>query len=127
MRLKYIVGVGIILVFVVFAGLKLKESFTPYVSFAEAKKSGNIVQVKGKRVPGSEEYDLANKIFRFQMVDASGEKFEVVYRGVKPSNFEQASEVVVIGAYHNGLFEANQLLVKCPSKYQAEQGKGAQS
>jgi cytochrome c-type biogenesis protein CcmE len=42
----------------------------------------------------------------------------VVYDGAKPANFEQADQVVVIGRYENGLFVADQLLVKCPSKYQ---------
>ncbi len=127
MRPKYIIGVGIILVFIAFAGLKLKQSFTPYVSLQEAKRTGGVVQVKGTRIPGSEKYDYQKKVFIFEMQDTSGEVFKVVYHGVKPSNFEQAMEVVAIGAYKNGVFEANQLLIKCPSKYQAEESKGVQS
>ncbi|NOX36014.1 MAG: cytochrome c maturation protein CcmE [Calditrichaeota bacterium] len=127
MRPKYIVGIGIILVFIAFAGLKLKQSFTPYVSLQEAKRTGGVVQVKGTRIPGSERYDYEKKVFIFEMKDTTGEVFKVVYHGVKPSNFEQAMEVVAIGAYRNGVFEANQLLIKCPSKYQAEESKGVQS
>jgi cytochrome c-type biogenesis protein CcmE len=33
--------------------------------------------------------------------------------------------VVAIGRYQGERFEAEQLLVKCPSKYQAEAEKGA--
>jgi cytochrome c-type biogenesis protein CcmE len=44
----------------------------------------------------------------------------VIYNGVKPANLEEAEEIVVIGRYTQGQFEADQLLVKCPSKYQAE-------
>ncbi len=127
MRPKYIVGIGIILVFIAFAGLKLKQSFTPYVSLQEAKQTSGVVQVKGTRIPGSERYDYEKKVFIFEMKDTTGEVFKVVYHGVKPSNFEQAMEVVAIGAYKNGVFEANQLLIKCPSKYQAEEAKGVQS
>ena len=43
---------------------------------------------------------------------------KILYNGVKPGNFEQATEIVAIGQYQNGGFEADQLLVKCPSKYQ---------
>jgi cytochrome c-type biogenesis protein CcmE len=86
----------------------------------EAKKSNKVVQVKGQRVPGSENFDIQNKIFKFKMVDDKGEKFEVIYHGVKPANLEQAEGIVVIGRYVQGKFEADQLLVKCPSKYQAE-------
>lgn len=120
MKPKYIVGILIIVIFVVFAAINLSKSLTPYVSLEDAKKSKSTVQVKGQRVPGSEHFDLEKKIFTFRMVDDSGEEFEVVYHGVKPANLEQATEVVVIGQYKQGRFEADQLLVKCPSKYQAE-------
>ena len=124
MKSKYIIGVAIIIVFVVFAVINLSKSLTPYVSFEEAKKSHTVVQVKGQRVEGSERFDVEKKMFTFRMVDENGEEFEVVYNGVKPANLEQATEVVAIGKYQNGRFEAEQLLVKCPSKYQAE---GAES
>jgi cytochrome c-type biogenesis protein CcmE len=41
----------------------------------------------------------------------------------KPSNFEQAVSIVAIGHYDasRGVFLADDLLVKCPSKYQEMQ------
>jgi cytochrome c-type biogenesis protein CcmE len=120
MKPKYIVGIVIVLVFIAFAAINLSKSLTPYVSLTEAKKSKKVVQVKGQRVVGSENFDMEKKIFSFRMTDDKGEQFEVVYHGVKPANLEQAEEIVVIGRYTQGLFEAEQLLVKCPSKYQAE-------
>lgn len=120
MKAKYVIGLVIIVAFIVFAGMNLKKSLTPYVSLSEAKRTGAVVQVKGKRVPGTENFNMDNKTFHFEMVDDKGEKFQVVYEGVKPSNFEQATEVVAIGKFDNGVFNAEQLLVKCPSKYQAE-------
>ncbi len=120
MRPKYIIGIIIIVVFIVFAAINLSKSLTPYVSLDDAKKSKKVVQVKGYRVSGSEYFDVENKILRFQMMDDKGQKFEVIYNGVKPANMEQVEEIVVIGRYVQGRFEAEQLLVKCPSKYQAE-------
>ncbi len=120
MKPKYIIGIGIILVFIIFAAINLSKSLTPYVSLEEAKKSQSTVQVKGKRIEGSEFYDLQRKVLMFRMKDDSGEEFEVVYHGVKPANLEQATEVVVVGRYEDGKFLADKLLVKCPSKYQAE-------
>ncbi|GAB4328081.1 MAG: cytochrome c maturation protein CcmE [Calditrichia bacterium] len=120
MKPKYIVGIAIIVVFIVFAAVNLSKSLTPYVSLDEAKTSNEVVQVKGQRVDGSEMYDVESKLFKFKMRDEKGEVFQVVYNGVKPANLEHASEVVVIGRYQNGQFEAQQLLVKCPSKYQEE-------
>ena len=46
---------------------------------------------------------------------------KVTYDGAKPGNFDQASHVVCVGKYNNGVFVAKELLIKCPSKYQ-EQG-----
>jgi cytochrome c-type biogenesis protein CcmE len=120
MKPKYIVGILIILVFIVFAAINLSKSLTPYVSLDDAKKSSKVVQVKGQRVVGSENFDVDKKVFTFKMEDDKGEQFSVVYHGVKPANLEEAEEIVVIGRYTQGQFEADQLLVKCPSKYQAE-------
>jgi len=120
MKPKYIIGLVIIVAFIVFAGMNLKKSLTPYVSLSDAKRTGAVVQVKGQRVPGTEEFNMDDQVFHFEMTDEKGEKFKVVYDGVKPSNFEQATEVVAIGRYDNGIFQAEQLLVKCPSKYEAE-------
>ncbi len=123
MKVKYIVGIAIIVVFVIFAAINLSKSLTPYVSLDDAKETQSVVQVKGQRVAGTEAYNDAEKIFTFTMKDDKGEEFEVVYNGVKPANLDQATEVVAIGKYNNGRFEAEQLLVKCPSKYQAEGAK----
>ena len=120
MKVKYIVGILIIVGFIAFAAINLSKSLTPYVSLDDAKKSTKVVQVKGQRVVGSEHFDIENKVFTFRMADDKGEQFEVIYNGVKPANLEQAEEIVVIGRYTQGHFEADQLLVKCPSKYQAE-------
>jgi cytochrome c-type biogenesis protein CcmE len=120
MKIKYIVGILIMVLFITYAAINLSKSLTPYVSVTEAKKSKNIVQVKGERVIGSENFNMDDKIFTFRLRDDKGEEFSVIYNGVKPANLEQAEEIVVIGKFNQGRFEAEQLLVKCPSKYQAE-------
>ncbi len=123
MKRKYIIGLVVILVFISFAILNLRKSLTPYVSLEEAKRSDTMVQVKGARIEGSEYFDTERNMFVFKMVDDRGNECEVVYHGVKPANFEQATEIVAIGRYIDGKFEANKILVKCPTKYQAEGAK----
>jgi cytochrome c-type biogenesis protein CcmE len=51
-------------------------------------------------------------------VDEDGNTMTVHYDGVKPGNFEEAVQIVAVGSYRDGVFHAEQLLVKCPSKYQ---------
>jgi cytochrome c-type biogenesis protein CcmE len=43
---------------------------------------------------------------------------EVSFSGILPGNFYSASLLVVTGKYHNGMFEATEILTKCPSKYE---------
>ena len=123
MKSKIILGISAIVVLIVFAGINLKKSLTPYVSLKEAKATNSVVQFKGARIEGSAHYDIDNNEFLFKLADDHGDECQVVYKGVKPANFEQATEVVAIGKYVNERFEADQLLVKCPSKYQAEEAK----
>lgn len=120
MKLKYIIGIGVIILFMFFAGASFQRSLTPYVSFQEAMKKGTTVQIKGARVEGSEKFDAEQKTFNFVLADHDGIRFQVVYNGVKPSNFEHAREVVAKGRYHDGQFQADEILIKCPSKYEAE-------
>jgi cytochrome c-type biogenesis protein CcmE len=118
MKPKYIIGIAIIIVFVVFGAFSFKKTLTPYVSFQEARSSGATVQIIGEPVLSEAQYDLNSHQFRFPILDENQDMLTVVYQGTKPANFEQADQVVIIGKYENEVFLADQLLVKCPSKYQ---------
>lgn len=127
MKPKYLIGGLVILVFVVFASMNLEQSLVAYVSIDEAKASGRTVQIKGARVPNTEAYDPAEKTFNFTIADPDGREVRIVYHGVKPSNFENAKEIVVRGRYQGEVFQADDVLVKCPSKYEMEEFEGGHS
>ncbi len=123
-----VVGIVLVLASVLFGVTAFKKSLTPYISFADARKSGAGAQVNGVLAdPSAVRYDAATSELRFRLRDEKNEEMDVVYHGVKPMNFEQATNVVAIGTYTNGKFEADQLLVKCPSKYQAEGQQAAKA
>jgi cytochrome c-type biogenesis protein CcmE len=117
-KTKYLIGIPIIIVFVIFGALSFRKTLTPYVSFEEAEKSGATVQVIGRVVLPQVEYDTASHRLRFPITDDRGNRMPVEYGGIKPGNFEDADQVVAIGRYQDEVFQADQLLVKCPSKYQ---------
>ncbi len=127
MKSKYMIGIGIIVAFLVLAGVNFQKSLTPYVSIQEARAETRTVQVKGARVDGSAMYDPASKTFNFKIVDSEGVECQIVYDGVKPSNFDEAKEIVAKGRFKDDVFHAKELLVKCPSKYEAETVKGVKS
>ena len=117
-RIWYAIGGVLIVAFLAYGATSFKSNLTPYVSFHEAEQSGKQVQVAGSLVDGSTQYVDASKELTFTMADAEGGTLQVLYKGVKPGNFEEATQIVAIGSFHNGAFHAEQLLVKCPSKYQ---------
>jgi cytochrome c-type biogenesis protein CcmE len=117
-RIWYAIGGALIVAFLAFGATSFKNNLTPYVSIEEAIKRQAKVQVKGILVPESSEYVEASEQLRFGLEDEHGKVMPVLYNGVKPGNFEEATEIVAVGSYHDGAFHAEQLLVKCPSKYQ---------
>lgn len=58
-------------------------------------------------------------LFKFFMIDKKGKEMEVFYNGAKPYDFERSEQIVVVGKYDKGKFVSTQILLKCPSKYNA--------
>ena len=121
MKVRYGIALVIILGFVIYGAVSLKTSLTPYVSFAEAKSSPQTVQVMGELEKSATRYDTTSGLLYFTLKDKQGDNLEVSYKGVRPGNFDQATQIVAIGDYKEKVFQADQLLVKCPSKYQGEE------
>jgi len=120
-RRKYWLGLVVIAGLSTFGFSSFKNSMATYtMDFGQVMASaGQTMQVPGvvdKSV--KPRYDTSAGTFVFGILDVENqtERMTVVSRQVKPSNFDQASQVVCIGTYTNGVFEARQLLVKCPSK-----------
>lgn len=97
-----------------------KNMFNTYVNFAYAEASNRSVQVKGKAVEGTLE-TIDEKNFAFDMLDMEGRGARINARGVVPANLFEAEHVVVKGRFEGDIFKANQILVKCPSKYQPKE------
>jgi cytochrome c-type biogenesis protein CcmE len=117
-RLWYVVGGVLVVAFLAYGATSFRTYLTPYVSFAEATRTSGTVQVAGALVAGSPEYLEQEQVLRFGLAETGGQTLTVVYKGVRPANFEDATQVVAVGSYREGAFHAEQLLVKCPSKYQ---------
>lgn len=122
MKKAYWAGAALILGFLALGLTTFSSSMTPYVNFDEAEKSARVVQVMGGLEKGSSRYETASKTLYFNLVDLETKKvLPVAYRDVKPANFEDAVSIVAIGKYGKSAFQAEKLLVKCPSKYQGQE------
>ena len=56
-------------------------------------------------------------IFKFYMVDNKGTECKVVLHKNKPQDFERSEQIVIIGKMQGQDFQASDILMKCPSKY----------
>lgn len=61
--------------------------------------------------------------FQFTMIDENGMEETIILPQPKPADIDKSEKVVVIGGYKNGVFLANKVLLKCPSKYVEEEIK----
>ncbi len=121
MKKSNIIILSIIVICGAAALFSFKGILTPYVSYDEAAKGDAYVQVMGKLVKSVPVQNSADG-FIFTIEDDNSKRLEVIHKGSKPLNFEHATSVVAIGTYNkeNQMFEADKILVKCPSKYTKE-------
>lgn len=116
-----VVGGVLIVAFAGFSLVSFKTALTPYVDYNTARGTDRMVQVAGGLAKNSSSYDEQKHRLSFGLKDeATGDEIKVRYEGVKPGNFEDAISIVAIGRFNStdGAFDADKLLVKCPSKYQ---------
>jgi cytochrome c-type biogenesis protein CcmE len=119
--MKMIIGIVVIVIALIFGAMTFIESNIEYMDFAKAEQLNKKVQVKGKWVADKETQFIASTSqFSFYMVDDNNKECKVILDGGKPNNFEIATEIVAKGRFKDGYFHANEVLTKCPSKYEGD-------
>ncbi len=121
---KFIIG-GIVVVAVVayLIFTSISGSTAYYLTIGELKAKGADVYGKSVRVAGmvdgdTIDYNVQDLTLKFEISDESG-TLPVVYHGPRPDMLRDEAEAVIEGKYtENGVFQANNLLLKCPSKYE---------
>jgi cytochrome c-type biogenesis protein CcmE len=91
----------------------------------KAKAAGKPVKVSGKIVGETVKWDADNIVLTFEMEGENGERVKVVYEGPKPDALNDEWEAIVEGELtEDNKIVASELLVKCPSKYEALEENG---
>jgi len=123
---RYLIGGGILVAVVVYLlYLSFGSSVSYYVTVSEFFAKGTElhdtnIRVAGKIADSPVDWDAKELELRF-IITEGGDTMAVVYQGAKPSTFKAGSNILVEGKYHSdGIFQASQLLLKCPSKYEPE-------
>ena len=120
MKKLHIVILGAIAI--VIAGLlTMMQDISTYDSIASArKKEGKYVHLIAKLDKESPvEYDPLKdpNYLSFYALDSLGSKTKVVYLNAKPTEFENSERIVLKGKMKGEVFECQEILLKCPSKY----------
>jgi len=112
-------------VFTVFAMVAVLVAFatqaSPYVTIAQAMKLKDTqLHLAGDVVKDTIRNDARKHTLVFQLKDENGQIITVRHTGEVPAELDQVQKVVAIGGIQNGDFVSSKLLVKCPSKYEAD-------
>lgn len=122
---KFVIGIAIIVVAIGWLGVTaFQNAASYYYRIPDLLAMGEEIYDTSLRVSGTV---LAGSIERsgldvaFTVVE-EGESLEVNYTGIVPDTFKDDADVVVEGRLApDGVFTANTILMKCPSKYEAEE------
>jgi cytochrome c-type biogenesis protein CcmE len=133
-KIKFIAGfaviIGCLLTLVVSSSKKMSLYYLT-VTELEAKEVEFIntrIKLAGKVVPQSIIKSDGNRTVEFQIWEPIGEqpnqfsnKRTIRYSGVVPDTFRDEADVVLEGKTHSdGIFVAENMLAKCPSKYESK-------
>ena len=130
-RLKFIVGAIIVLIATGYLGYQsFLSSATYYYTVSEfAEQQSNFadrnVRVAGNVTDGT--IERQGTTLKFTMAEGQN-SLSVVYKGMVPDSFKAGIEAVVLGKLNSeGIFEATELLAKCPSKYEPVEATARQT
>ena len=123
-----IVALLVIVVGMVLVGYQLWKSVESpsggsmgYADFSQAaQQAGKEFHVVGwcnKNLPAEYHPQINPDLFTFYMTDQKGKRCFVNLHKSKPQDFDKSEQVVLIGSIRDTVFEASDILLKCPSKY----------
>lgn len=118
--------VALVLIAFAIAGIAISASnYTSYEGFKKANaNSGKVYKIVGyldtTRTMNYNPIEDPN-LFSFYMLDQEGISQKVIYNDAKPQDFEKSEQLVVTGKSEDEVFYAEQILMKCPSKYVADE------
>jgi cytochrome c-type biogenesis protein CcmE len=125
MKRTHIIAIVIIATSIAFIFGTLSNSST-YANFDEAfsnlGKEYHVVGKLDKMIPVVYDPAIDANLTIFTVIDNNGSSKQVKLKKTKPQDFERSENVVLIGKAEGNEFVANDVLMKCPSKY-TEQNK----
>lgn len=124
---KIIVGLvimGVALIIMAFSSMPTAGSKEITISELVAnsnKYDGDYIMTQGLLVKDSIQWNADKIELQFEIYDENDVSLPVFHKGIKPDNFSDDVIVIVEGFINeDGVFEAEKVQTKCPSKYEGE-------
>ncbi|MGD2041340.1 MAG: cytochrome c maturation protein CcmE [Anaerolineae bacterium] len=125
--MKFLIG-GLVVVIVIggLIAVSFSGSTSDYLTVDEVKALGpeqtRDSRVAGAIVPDTVDWNTRELHLQFQIEDDTGQ-LDISYHGPQPDMLVDAVEAEVIGKYDpaGNVFVADELLMKCPSKYEEKE------
>ena len=123
MSRNVIIGIVLLIAGAVIIYRSFSRDITTYATFSIASE-GSRVKVVGtlsKDKPMEYDPEKSHDLFSFYMKDGDGTEKQVILHKPKPQDFEMSEQIVVTGTLEGEIFDAEEILMKCPSKYKNEE------
>jgi len=121
---RYLVGAAIIVIAVGYLlYLSFGSSASYYVTVSEFFDRGTelydiSIRVAGRVADTPIEWNPEDLELKFAITEG-GDTMSVIYNGARPNGFDTGVSILAEGKFHSdGIFQATQLIMKCPSKYE---------
>lgn len=130
-QVKFLAGGAVVVLIIAYLIFSSMQGATAaYLTVKEVKTaapSDRFVRVSGTVVGDTIDWDAHNVILRFELADDTG-RLLVVYKGVRPDMLRDGATATAEGKMGpDGTFQATQILLKCPSKYEEKATEQAAS
>jgi cytochrome c-type biogenesis protein CcmE len=120
MKKIHILGIVVIAVAIGVIFTSLQSSST-YSDFTEAAANPDteyhVVGKLNKAVPVQYDPKINADQCSFMLVDNKGVEKQVILHKSVPQDIQKSEQIVLIGKMKGDAFEASEILMKCPSKY----------
>lgn len=118
MKKTHIVLIIIIAVLIGAILVMFKDAGT-YANFtlADSNKGDEFTVIGYLDKEAAMNFNPKTTIFTFTAIDKDGNKRKVLYNQPKPQDFERSEEITMKGFANDSAFVAQEILMKCPSKY----------
>jgi cytochrome c-type biogenesis protein CcmE len=123
-KIKFIVG-GVVIVlaiaYLIYTGIQSSSAYFLTVGELQAQSvamAGRTVRVSGMVDADTIAFNNKDLILDFEIMGEGGERLPVTFKGPKPDQMREGAEAIVEGKFDGNNFDAQTLLLKCPSRYE---------